>query len=103
MIIITFVMVCEMEWSYKIRYHRDFEYIPSSPPSLGIIQTKVGIQQFSTSCICEFRKSLKFDRDIFFGLENNVWFHSKVCFMCLVFTGRVSTLNFNIYLAQFKL
>ena len=32
MIIITFVMVCEMEWSYKIRYHRDFEYIPSSPP-----------------------------------------------------------------------
>ena len=31
MIILTFVTVCEMERSYKIRYHRDFEYIPSSP------------------------------------------------------------------------
>ena len=58
MIILTFVTVCEMERSYKIRYHRDFEYIPSSPPSLGIIQTKVGIQQFSTCRVFESSENL---------------------------------------------
>ena len=34
MIILTFVTACEMEWSYKIRYHRHSEYIPSLPQAL---------------------------------------------------------------------
>ena len=34
MIIVTFVTACEMEWSYKIRYHRHSEYISSLPQAL---------------------------------------------------------------------